>query len=390
MSLLNRMLQDLDARQEGGRAAARLHDDVRPLPPAVMSHWPKRVATFAVVGAIVVGVAYVYWPVSVIEGVESAATTGVVAPPVPREPVLPPDPATVSVIVPSATLPEPATGPVADDPVSLARLDGGSLRLSDALFMPVGKKAPAKTGAGLPVTSAAVGSQPVEAPRRKTLDGEKLRASEPSPAPSLEVPRAGKGPAIEKTDAVGTPRERAESDYRKAIAVVNQGRMVEAIETLQGALRHDGAHVPARQLLIKLLFEARRADEAMQMLRDGLQILPTQSAWAMALARLQVDRGDLPGAAQTLERSLPSGAASADYQGFAGHVAYRLGRHREAVDHYQVATRLVPSDGRWWLGLGLAYDAEGRVNEAREALLRAKASGTLSAELLAVAEQKLR
>ena len=256
--------------------------------------------------------------------------------------------------------------------------------------MPVGKKAPAKTGAGSPVASAAVGSQSVEAPRRNTPDGEKLRASEPSPAPSLEVPRAGKGPAIEKTDAAGTPRERAESDYRKAIAVVNQGRMVEAIDTLQGALRHDGAHVPARQLLIKLLFEARRADEAMQMLRDGLQILPTQSVWAMALARLQVDRGDLRGAAQTLERSLPSGAASADYQGFAGHVAYRLGRHREAVDHYQVATRLVPGDGRWWLGLGLAYDAEGRVNEAREALLRAKASGTLSAELLAVAEQKLR
>ena len=58
MSLLNRMLQDLDARQEGGRAAARLHDDVRPLPPAVASRWPKRVATLVVAGAIVVGVAY--------------------------------------------------------------------------------------------------------------------------------------------------------------------------------------------------------------------------------------------------------------------------------------------------------------------------------------------
>ena len=184
MSLLNRMLQDLDARQEGGRAAARLHDDVRPLPPAVAPRWPKRVATLAVAGAIVVGVAYVYWPVSVIEGVESAATTGAVLPPVPREPVLPPDPATVSVIVPSATLPEPATGPVADDPASLARLDGGSLRLSDALFMPVGKKAPAKTGAGSPVASAAVGSQSVEAPRRKTLDGEKLRGGWACPFPA--------------------------------------------------------------------------------------------------------------------------------------------------------------------------------------------------------------
>lgn len=392
MSLLNRMLQDLDARQDGSRPAARLHDDVRPLPPAAVSRWPKWIAALAVSGAIVVGVSYVYWPESVLEGVDSATARGVaLAPtPPPPEPVMPSSQSVALVVAPPPEQPEPVTGPPSQEPVSLERLDGASLRLSDALFMPVGKKASAKTVAAPAVTSGALSPQAVEVPRRKPPEGDAPHSSGPSSVASPEGQRAGKGSAIEKTDAVGTPRERAESDYRKAIAVVNQGRMAEAIDTLLSALRHDGEHVPARQLLVKLQLEARRIDEAMQALRDGLQILPAQSAWAMALARLQVDRGDLPGAAQTLERSLPSGGGNADYQGFAGHVAYRLGRHREAVDHYQVATRLVPGDGRWWLGLGLAYDADGRANEAREALLRAKASGTLSAELLAVAEQKLR
>ena len=78
----------------------------------------------------------------------------------------------------------------------------------------------------------------------------------------------------------------------------------------------------------------------------------------MTLARLQVDRGDLAGAWQTLDFSLPAAGHSADYQGFTAHVLQRLGRFREAVVHYLNAARLAPGDGRWWLGLGLALEAE--------------------------------
>ena len=68
----------------------------------------------------------------------------------------------------------------------------------------------------------------------------------------------------------------------------------------------------------------------------------------------------------------------------------RLGRYKEAAEHYQQALRLSPGEGRWWLGLGLALEAEGRANEAREAFQRARQSGTLSSELTALVEQKLR
>ncbi|MBV5323421.1 tetratricopeptide repeat protein, partial [bacterium] len=158
----------------------------------------------------------------------------------------------------------------------------------------------------------------------------------------------------------------------------NQGRIEEALESLRNALRQDGLHSASRQLLVKLLLEAKRPDEAIQTLHDGLQGQPAQTAWAMSLARLQVDRGDLAGAWQTLDYSLPAAAGNADYQGFAAHVLQRLGRNKEAAERYQAASRLSPAD------------AEGRSAEAREAFIRARQSGNLSAELMVMIEQKLR
>ena len=51
---------------------------------------------------------------------------------------------------------------------------------------------------------------------------------------------------------------------------------------------------------------------------------------------------------------------------------------------------LVPQAGVWWMGLGISLEADGRGAEARDALQRAKATGTLSPELAAFVEQKLR
>ena len=76
----------------------------------------------------------------------------------------------------------------------------------------------------------------------------------------------------------------------------------------------------SRQLLVTLLLQAKRPDEAVQELQDGLHLQPAQLNWAMSLARLQVSRGDLNGAWKTLEFSMPAAGSNADYQGFSGHL----------------------------------------------------------------------
>lgn len=195
---------------------------------------------------------------------------------------------------------------------------------------------------------------------------------------------------IEKSPLAPTARDKADAELRRAETALASGRSGEALDGLRAALKLDPGYVAVRQALLRQLLDARKFDEAMVVLQDGLEHMPTQTGWAVSLARLQLEQGDLAGADRTLARSQGYAEANADYAGFQGHVKSRLGAQRQAIAHYQRATRLAPGEGRWWLGLGLAFEADGRLPEARDALRRAIASGTLNHDLAAVAEQHLR
>lgn len=185
-------------------------------------------------------------------------------------------------------------------------------------------------------------------------------------------------------------RAQAEADHRRAVGLVSSGRPAEAVELLTGVLRRDAMHVPSRQLLARLLVDLGRRDDALALLVEGLAAQPGQVQWAMSAARLLVDRGDPAAAAAILQTSLPFAATNVEYLGFAGYLAHRLGRHEEAAGHYRRAIGSAPGEGRWWFGLGLALEAGQQAAEAREAFQRARATGTLNADLAALVNEKLR
>ena len=374
MSLINQMLQDLDARRAAHGIGANLPNDVRPLPAARSSRRPLVLGVVVVV--LLAGWGFLH---------QREAGRALDAP------IL----ATVPLIVAhkegtvqaaralQATVPPSVS---AAPPQDL----GGSLRMADAINLPSEQKPAAK-----PASAPLASEKPLPMGKKTSLTRDKSAANGQMLPASAEASqqtanKAGKPPTIERTDTVGTPRERVEAEYRKAIVSVNQGRVAEALEALRAVLKQESYHVASRQLLAKLLLEAKRTDEAMLVLQDGLQGQPAQIGWATSLARLQVDRGDLAGAWQTLNYSSPVAGNNADYQGFSAHVLQRLGRNKEAAAHYQAAARVSPGDGRWWLGLGLTLEAEGQSSEAREAFLRARQCNNLNAELVALVEQRLR
>lgn len=110
---------------------------------------------------------------------------------------------------------------------------------------------------------------------------------------------------------------------------------------------------------------------------------------AMGAARLQVERGDVRGAIDTLERSLPEASGRADYHAFLAALLQRDEQHKPAVEHYLVAVQRSPQTGVWWLGLGISRQALQQNAEAQEAFKRARASNTLSAELNAFVDARL-
>ncbi len=343
MSLINKMLKDLDARA-GQPGAEPLPADVRPVAA------PERrgpVLRAALVGGalLAVGAGVAGWKMM---QTASAPTPAVLAaaPVAARTAVVVDMPAAAPVqvidVAPAALAPEPTPEP---------------------------EPAPA----------------PAPAPAAK-------RVTPVAPAPTARpAPRtvavAKTAPAVPATGRTDTPSQRAENAYRRALGVLEDGRVTEAIATLQAGLQIDPRHEAARQTLVGLLIEAGRPDDAMRQLQAALAIDARQPALAMLLARLQLERGGP--AIDTLTRTLPYAAGNGEYHAFLAGVLQREGRVHEAADHYQAALKRSPGNGVWWMGLGIALQADKRDAESRAAFMQAQASGTLSPELQAFVERRL-
>ncbi len=354
MSLINDVLRNIEAKRPDDLARHNLQREIRALPAG------KEGSGRAVKLIVVLGIAAAFGGAGFyIDGRFDKPQAMPPAPPAPSLVTPPPMPAAP---VPVSEFAAAPTTP-ADD----------NLRLSGQLaVVPL----PAAPILGVP--------DPVLPPSASTTKSDMAN----TPA---SPPVQASGPVkIEKSPLAPTSRDRADAEFRRAETALASGRSGEALDGLRAALKIDPAYVAVRQALLRQLLDARKTDEAISVLQDGLELLPMQTGWAVSLARLQLEQGDLSAADRTLARSQAYAEANADYAGFQGHLKSRLGAQRQAAGHYQRATRLAPGEGRWWLGLGLAFEADGRIPEAKDALRRAVATGTLNGDLANVAEQHLR
>ena len=193
---------------------------------------------------------------------------------------------------------------------------------------------------------------------------------------------------IEKQARQLTPYERAESDFRKGVASLRQGRMSGAEEYFRSAIEEDRSHVAARQALIGILIDAGRNGDAEAVLSEALSINPRQPREAIILARLQVERGDLDAALRTLEGVSTYAGADAGYFSFLAAVFQRASQHEEAAKQYRNALALMPRNAIWMMGLGISLKALGDRDGAKDAFGRAAATGTLNPELQAFVVQQ--
>jgi MSHA biogenesis protein MshN len=257
--------------------------------------------------------------------------------------------------------------------------------------LPVGQTpSPPTTGIALKPAAAVIEAKPVmmSSPANEVPPVVKPRIVE---AVSENSPQTAPSAArIDKQVKQLTPAQAAENEYREAANFLSQGRIAEAQESFRQALQHNPGHIGARQGLFGLMVDARRPGEAEQLLREGLKLNANQPGFAMALARLQLDRNDVTAAIETLQGSAAGAQNSPDYLAFHAALLQRQTRHREAAEQYQAALRLAPQSGVWLMGLGISLQALNRTAEAQDAFRRARASNSLSADLQAFVEQRLR
>lgn len=422
MSLINKMLQELDKRhapQVGQAATSPLAANVRPVKAARVGSEFFWWVLAAIMLLAIAWLGWVMWQLTprpvvnelalrtssrAVAGVPALSTQAAPAEESQSASVPLPD-VPVQLSSPAPVVNERPVAPVAIVP--LPRLD--ALKLATEITTPIqARTSRAPTPAAKPAVQANAAAANAAAANSAAANAATAKPAAPQSAGKSEAQATTKALTAARTAPVNpvaaaaandgridkrvsaSTRERAETEYRRAIGLINQGRMSEGMDGLRSALNLDASYDAARQTLVALLVEQRRFDDAVLVLQRGLDIDPARTDFAMLLARILVDRQEVSGALTVLRKHEPAAGGNADYHAFIAALQQRLGNHKEAIEEYQLALRLSPQAGMWWMGLGISQEASGRKKEAAEAFRQARSSGNLGSDLLAYVDQRLR
>lgn len=335
MSLINKMLQDLEERKSGGEALGDWQGQVRaaPAPRSRSVHWTAILAVIGLLG-VAVGAGAWWMGGQHLKKTEPALPTPIVqAPPAVQTPPLtlkldhlPPNPSPVVETEASATAGaekgDTLQASILPAEVQKPVLEAQTVRAGDAGATPRGAEPPAAServsvkaqDASAPILNDALRTQ-LSAEARPAPSAAVIPPAKPRAAPKekarnadateyAEAEEAGRPVKVAKQVTEFTPQQRAENEYRRALVLVDQGKGREAMSVIESALQMDGRHTAARQTLAALLIDGKRPDDAIQKLNEGLSADRAQPGLAMMQARLQVDRQDARSAIETLQLSL--------------------------------------------------------------------------------------
>ncbi|MRW93592.1 tetratricopeptide repeat protein [Duganella sp. FT80W] len=434
MSLINKMLQDLDARGGSGEAGAG-QQDVKAVPAGERDRRPLLLGGVAVGVLVLAAGGWYGWQAWQAHSAPAGPVPKVLdnrIPDRPRKDPVPTGPAPADALAAHASS-APASPADAVSIASGADAPASAHAASERADVPSAGHAPnnrsvvvapadARVPAGKPAADAVDGRLTASVASAADSNGASgARAASRSGAPlpgdasgshaghaaaqsasaahgdadgsSSAKPKQSKPARAVATTADGvegvnvTPKQMSENSYRRALQALQEGRVNAALTELDKAVEIDPRNDAARQTYVSLLLENKRNDDAIRQLRLALGIDPRQPGLAMVLARLQLEKGGP--ALDTLLNTLPYAANSAEYQAFLAGVLQREQRHTEAAQHYRDALSIAPNNAVWWMGLGISLQADQHLPEAREAYKQARSLGGLTPELKTFIDRKL-
>ena len=413
MSLINKMLQDLDRRNAPSAPGAEIPPrEVR----AVLTtsrereRWVVRAIVIALIAAAVGWMAWVAFqlqlkPLVTERAMRAAQSHWHVAGPLraPLSAVPLPRPAPPSGAPQAAVQQHPApNAPPAPRPTPPAAPQIAAQQQPAPSAPSAAQLARPSTETFKLATSIAAQIQQPSAQRRPREQERASPARQPEPMPStarnaetaapvgeVQALPANSTTRVEKREYHYSPAQRAQARFRRAIVLLNEGRVSEAEDGFIGALQIEPSYQPARQALVALLLDQQRIVDAQRVLQEGLALDPKQVQFATVLARILVARADYNGALAVLERAAPPAQGDTEFDMLLGTVLQRLSQHAKAVAAYRAAVRAVPGNGAAWVGLGISLEMLARRAEALDAYHHALATNSLNGPLRSYVEQRI-
>ena len=355
MSVINRMLRDLDKREQQQNNQAYTPAAVAP------SHGSKRrVALIASIGAILVLAVLVWqwWH----EGLADPALDPAPDPAAQQaeSPNTAPGSYVMQALQAEPAQPEPAVAqeatPEAANAVSEASDDATEGR--NQLVVNVAE--PQQSAAAQPEPAATIAAASQAEPQEELADP----APDPAPAPAPKrapdpAPKVGPTPTstssmkVERVEL--TPAQLAETNLRRAREAMAKGDRDLAQELLEKALIVQPMHVEVRSELAAYWYGRGFATRALTILQQGLDRQPQQSEWQLLYARILDRMGRVDQAYSALININEDTDEALELLELRAAAANQLGYYAEAAADYTVlAGRFLQS--RWWLAAAVAHE----------------------------------
>lgn len=367
MSVINKMLRDLDQRQAASpspaAAAAPLADaalqrGTAPVAPNFAAQGGKsgsrRWLGVALLGAVaVLAAAGWYWqkPVVSIARVEAPTPNTV-------SPATVPAPAVVAASAPESVPAAQASAPESQPPAAADPTPSQSLASAvAAVSQPMALRMDSRLGLrNLPRTPS-----PSPAP------------AAPSVAPTPAVASLSRAPQLTATTAPAETVPTAQRQQQAGSDALSQAQ----------SLWNSGSRDTALDLMQQSVSAAERSVKAGTSQAGN----PVLLSLVRELTRMQLTESRYGPVADLLGRLEPVLGNPADLWAIRANAAQRLGRHQESVHAYMMALQSRPDEQRWLLGTAVSLAALGQTASAAEMAEKARAVGEVSREVLTYLRQ---
>lgn len=162
-----------------------------------------------------------------------------------------------------------------------------------------------------------------------------------------------------------------------------------AQQALQQVLANDPLDLTSRKQLAALYYGENKLDAALSVAQQGLAMSPSSAELRLLAARISQAKGDSSHALSFLQGISPSANQNMDFYALRAALAQQNGQFRDAVFSYRALTQAEPFTGRWWLGLAISLEQSGDKTQAAQAYRRALLDSKMSAASRQFAQQRL-
>ena len=170
---------------------------------------------------------------------------------------------------------------------------------------------------------------------------------------------------------------------------INNANLDLALSLLSELLVTEPNNIKARKKLASLLFAQGNPAQSKQLLIQGIELHPSKSDLRLMLARLYVVQKEPSQAMDILAEFKPSTEIKTEYLAYRASLAQQLKQTELAKSDYQTLTNLESANAKWWLGLAIAEDQLGEMKLAVQAYNRASSLGQLDGAVHEFIQQRI-